>query len=297
MKLEEKLQEISDLINERMDDLLPSISEGVKGERRIAEAMRYTAMSGGKRLRPFLVVASADLFGVSRSSSLQVAAAVEFLHAYSLIHDDLPSMDNDDMRRGQPSSHIKFDEATAILAGDALLTLVFEVISHPTTHSDAIVRSDLVQTIAQAGGTHGLIGGQMMDMLSEGQELPLPEISRLQRMKTGALFALSCELGAIMGKASRHCRNALRGFANDVGLAFQIADDLMDAEGLSSKAGKKTGKDALAGKATFVTALGIEKAKKQAQMLVEQAGKHLDVFDHRADVLREFASFVVNRQR
>lgn len=297
MSLEKELEEVSGFINERMNDLLPQPKQGTAGERRVAEAMRYTALSGGKRLRPFLVVKSADLFGVSRASSLQVAAAVEFLHAYSLIHDDLPSMDNDAVRRGQPSSHIQFGEATAILAGDALLTFTFEVISHPTTHPDAAVRAELVQAVATSAGIHGLVGGQMTDMVSEGKNLPLQEINRLQRMKTGALFALSCEIGAILGKGSRTCRNALRGFANDVGLAFQITDDLLDAEGYINAAGKTVSLDDIAGKATFVNAMGIEKARLQARMLSEQAIAHLVTFDRRADVLREFARFVVERKR
>jgi len=279
-------------VEEKMDDLLPPVVKGRVGESRLADAMRYSALSGGKRLRPFLVVESSGLFGVSKSSAFQAASAVEFVHAYSLIHDDLPAMDDDDYRRGEPSCHKKFDEATAILAGDALLTLAFEVISDPSAHSSNAVRAELVLAVAKASGINGMIGGQMIDMISEERELNIEEITRLQRMKTGALFAMSCESGAILGKAAPNLRNALRGYAYDMGLVFQITDDILDAEA-DAKEGRQ---DKSAEKGTYISAMGIEKAKIQCEILTEQAVRHLNVFDKKADSLRELARFVATRK-
>ncbi len=295
--LEQSLDEISELLEEKMEDLLPEVNEGRVGESRLARAMRYSAMAPGKRLRPFLVVASAGLFGVSKSAALQVAAAVEFIHCYSLIHDDLPAIDNDDMRRGQPSCHKKFDEATAILAGDALFALAFEVISHPSTHSDNAVRAELTLEVAKACGAQGMVGGQIMDLISEERELDINEITRLQRMKTGALFAVSCESGAILGKAAKPLRNALRGYAHDIGLAFQITDDLLDAVSLEARAANAERQDKSSGKGTYVSALGVEKAQTQVRMLTEQAIAHLHVFGRSAKLLEELAHFVVERKR
>lgn len=291
--LQQALEDISRSLEEKMDRLLLTPENG--GER-VEEAMRYSSLSGGKRLRPFLVIASADLFGVSRESSLLTAAAIEFIHTYSLIHDDLPAMDNDPMRRGKPSCHVQFDEATAILAGDALLTYAFQILADPSTHPDTAVRCELVRSAAVAAGSRGLVGGQMMDLQSEKQELPVDAIIRLQRMKTGELFALSCESGAILGKAPRPLRNALRGYANDMGLSFQIRDDLLDAEGSREKLGKAVRKDGSAGKATLVSVLGLERAREQAKILAAQAINHLNVFDKKADTLRELANFVITRQ-
>ncbi len=280
-------------VDRMLDSLLP-IHDDL--ESRLMEAVRYSCLSGGKRIRPFLVTTSSALFGVDEGSALRAAAAVEMVHCYSLIHDDLPAMDNDDMRRGMPTCHVKFDEATAILAGDALLTRAFGVLSDPATHGDAKVRSDLVCELARAAGREGMVGGQMLDLLAEQHELKMPEVTRLQRMKTGALIAFSCEAGAILGKASDSARHALRHYAHDLGLAFQIVDDLLDVEGDAAEVGKKTGKDKDAGKATFVSLLGIEQARAQAEMLAEQAANHLEIFAETADPLRSLARFVVNRR-
>ena len=279
-------------VNGVLDDLL-KLSDGP--ESRVVEAMRYTALSGGKRIRPFLVTASASLFNVDISSALRVAAAVEMIHCYSLIHDDLPAMDDDDLRRGKATCHIKFDEATAILAGDALLTKAFEVVADEQTHDSSTVRSDLVLALAKASGDSGMVGGQMLDLVAEDHALNMPEVTRLQRMKTGALIAVSCEAGAILGKASENAHHVLHAYAHDVGLAFQIADDLLDVEGDEEEVGKKTGKDAAAGKVTFVSLLGVERAREQAQLLAEQAASHLDIFDEKAKLLKDLAHFVVNR--
>jgi farnesyl diphosphate synthase len=265
-------------------------------EARVYEAMRYSALAPGKRLRPLLVLAGARLFGVARGSTLQVAAAVEMVHAYSLIHDDLPAMDDSALRRGRPTCHMKFDEATAILAGDGLLTMAFQVLSHPDTHGDAAVRCELVSGLASAAGAAGMVGGQMIDLIAERQTLDIGAITRLQRMKTGALIAFACEAGAILAKAPVELRTALRGYAHDLGLAFQIADDLLDVEGSAAETGKPVGADAAAGKATFVSILGAMRARTQAELLVDQAIAHLEMFEERAELLRQIARFVVNRR-
>jgi len=257
-------------------------------EARVYEAMRYSVLAPGKRLRPLLVLASSQLFGVAQRSALQVAAAIEMVHAYSLIHDDLPAMDNSDLRRGRPTSHKQFDEATAVLAGDGLLTMAFQVLADPDTHGDAAVRAELVSALAGAAGAAGMVGGQMIDLIAEKQPLNIGAITRLQRMKTGALIAFSCEAGAILAKAAPEVRLA--------GLAFQIADDLLDIEGSSAETGKPVGADAAAGKATFVSILGIDRARAQAELLVNQAVAHLDLFEERAELLRQVARFVVNRR-
>ncbi len=265
-------------------------------EARVYEAMRYSALAPAKRLRPLLVLAGARLFGVARLSALHVAAAVEMVHAYSLIHDDLPAMDNSDLRRGRPSCHRQFDEATAVLAGDGLLTMAFEVLAHPDTHGDPAVRCELVSTLATAAGTAGMVGGQMIDLIAERQPLDIDATIRLQRMKTGALIAFACEAGAILAKTASEPRTAMRGYAHDLGLAFQIADDLLDVEGSAAETGKPVGADAAAGKATFVSILGVERARAQAGLLVDQAVTHLDLFEERAELLRQVARFVVNRR-
>lgn len=295
--LQGAISKTASLVDQKMSELLPQVVKGSKvNESRVVEAMRYAVISPGKRLRPFMVVTSASLFGVDQESALQAASAVEFIHAYSLVHDDLPALDNDDYRRGKPSCHKEFDEATAILAGDALLTFAFEVISHPTTHSDPSVRAELLLSMAQACGVKGMIGGQMMDIISEKKELSIEEITRLQRMKTGALFAISCEAGAILGKAPRNMRNALRAYAYDVGLAFQITDDLLDAEATQYEGWSVVRQNKSSGKGTYVSAMGIDKSRQQARILVEQAVSHLDMFGKRADLLKELARFVVERK-
>ncbi len=265
-------------------------------EAQVYEAMRYSALAPGKRLRPFLVLAGAHLFGIARRCALQVAAAIEMVHAYSLVHDDLPAMDDSDLRRGRPTCHKEFDEATAVLAGDGLLTAAFEVLAHPDTHSDPAVRCELVAALAGAAGAAGMVGGQMIDLIAERQALDIGAITRLQRMKTGALIAFACEAGAILAKAPAEPRIALRGYAHDLGLAFQIADDLLDVEGSAAETGKPVGADAAAGKATFVSILGVGRARAQAELLIRQAVAHLDLFGGRAELLREAARFVISRR-
>ena len=265
-------------------------------EARVYDAMRYSALAPGKRLRPFLVLAGAGLFGVARRCALQVAAAIEMVHTYSLVHDDLPAMDNSDLRRGRTTCHKQFDEATAVLAGDGLLTAAFGVLAHPDTHGDPAVRCELVSELAAAAGAAGMVGGQMIDLIAEHQSLDIGAITRLQRMKTGALIAFSCEAGAILAKAPGEARVALRGYAHDLGLAFQIADDLLDVEGSAAETGKPVGAGAAAGKATFVSILGADRARAQAELLINQAVAHLDLFEQRAELLREAARFVITRR-
>jgi len=261
----------------------------------IYDAMRYTTLAGGKRLRPFLVLQSSRLFDVAETSALRAGAALELIHCYSLVHDDLPAMDDDDLRRGKPTVHKQFDEATAILAGDGLLTMAFEVLADGRTHADADVRAKLVLGLAQASGVRGMVGGQMIDLQAETRTLALDEITQLQRLKTGALIRFGCEAGAILGNAADAARAALTNYAQDLGLAFQIADDLLDVEGSVEETGKAVGKDADAGKETFVSLLGVDGARQRANELVDQAVSHLSAFDERADLLRLTARFVVDR--
>lgn len=296
---ETNLQSAIDLVasdlQDKMDRILPEVARC--GESKVIEAMRYsTLVPAGKKLRPFLVAASAGLFGVSRQTSIQTAAALEFIHVYSLIHDDLPAMDDDDVRRGQPSCHVKFGEAAAILAGDGLLTMAFEVLADESTHPSAMVRCELIKEIAKASGVAGMVGGQMMDLDSEHEKLTVDEIIHLQRMKTGALFMVSCEAGAILGKAAPKLRMALRGYANAIGLAFQITDDLLDVESTQEVTGKPVRQDKTKGKATLVSSIGIDRARAQAQMLVKQAKTHLEPFDSRANILRMLADYVIERK-
>lgn len=280
-----------------MEELLDLLLPAPDGpEARLLEAMRYATLGGGKRLRAFLTLQSGRLFGVDRRALGRAAAAIECMHAYSLIHDDLPCMDDDDVRRGRPTVHRKFDEATAVLAGDALQTFAFQLLATPETHVDPYVRSDLVARLAHAAGPSGMVGGQMIDIVTEGRKAEIVTITRLQRLKTGALIAFACEAGAIMGKAGAPQRQALLGYAQDLGLSFQIADDLLDVEGDPQTMGKAAGaKDAVRGKANFVAALGPERARAQAELLARQAVSHLESFDGRADLLRSLADFVVAR--
>jgi farnesyl diphosphate synthase len=279
---------------DHMLDLLLEVPEGC--EARLVEAMRYSVLGGGKRIRPFLVMLTSRLFGVDDESALRVAAALEMVHCYSLIHDDLPAMDDDDLRRGRATCHIQYDEASAILAGDALLTKAFEILADEDTHQDPNVRLKLVSELAKASGMNGMVGGQMIDLMAESRELDLAEITRLQRLKTGALIVFACKAGAILGKAESLKLHALRNYGHDLGLAFQIADDLLDVEASVEETGKKVGKDAERGKATFVSLLGLERAHEQANMLSEQACRHLDVFDRDTELLRAMAHYVVNRR-
>ncbi|HEY5336635.1 MAG TPA: farnesyl diphosphate synthase [Rhizomicrobium sp.] len=290
---EPALAETARFVEQALDALLPQPSGP---EARLLEAMRYATLGGGKRLRGFLVVQSGGLFGVDRRALARVAAAVECIHAYSLVHDDLPAMDDDDLRRGKPTVHKVFDEATAILAGDALLTHAFGLLSSHEAHGDPFVRCELVSRLAQASGAAGMVGGQMMDIAFEGKATELPQITRLQRMKTAALIAFSCEAGAIMGKAAPPMRAALFNYGQELGLAFQIADDLLDAQGDAALMGKAVQKDAAFGKSTVVSVMGAQRARAQADAMADQAVHHLDLFDDKADLLRAAAQFVVQRQ-
>jgi farnesyl diphosphate synthase len=262
---------------------------------RLYEAMRHAAIGGGKRLRPLLTIGASRLFAIDRSRALRVGCAIEALHVYSLIHDDLPCMDNADLRRGKPTVHKLFGEATAVLAGDSLHALAFEILGDPSTHEDPWVRSDLVFELARAAGPSGMAGGQMMDLAAEGESLDIPAITRLQQLKTGALIEYAVEAACIMTKLPSEARTPYRGYARNIGLAFQIADDLIDHSGDATAAGKPTGRDADAGKATFVSLLGEERARQQAGYLVDQAIEHLSDHGSEADLLRAIARFAIER--
>lgn len=264
---------------------------------RLFQAMRHAAIGGGKRLRPFLVVATAGLFNIARSRAIRVGTAIECVHVYSLIHDDLPAMDDDDLRRGKPTVHKAFDEATAILAGDSLHALAFDLLADAQTHPDPFVRCELIEALARASGPDGMAGGQMMDLAAEHSRFDLATVTRLQQLKTGMLIAVSVEAGAILAKLPHEGRTGLRGYARDIGLAFQIADDIMDVEGNEDQAGKRLHKDDAAGKETFVTLLGLDGAKAQAAMLVDQAISHLHSYGPKADLLRAVARYVTERDR
>ena len=292
-RLKAALAEVAEAVNTRLDAML-ACPEG--DHARVYQAMHYATLAGGKRLRPFLIVQSADLFDVPRDASLTVATAIELVHTYSLVHDDLPCMDDDDLRRGMPTVHVKFDEATAVLAGDGLLTMAFEVLASERAHPDPSVRVALISSLAARAGGAGMVGGQMIDLLAEEKLLDYDHIVDLQQMKTGALFGHCCEAGAILGGADDVQRRALLDYAAGLGLAFQIADDLLDVEGDAAVVGKAVGKDAGAGKATFVTLLGVEGARNKARDLVSQAKSRLAPFAERAIILRELANFVINRQ-
>jgi farnesyl diphosphate synthase len=289
-EFEASLKTVAASVDQQLAALLPALADN-----RLREAMRYSVLGQGKRLRPFLVVQSAKLFNVPAAFALRVGAALEALHCYSLVHDDLPAMDNDDLRRGQPTVHRKFDEATAILAGDGLLTWAFEVLSDDATHANPTVRVALISTLAKAAGEAGMVGGQMLDI--EADRLGFnsyAEISAMQARKTGALFCFACEAGAILGQADS---TALRQYAEHIGLAFQIADDILDIESSAETMGKATQKDKSKGKATFVDLLGLEGAKHEAQRLVEAACVVLDVYGAKADMLKATARFIVERKK
>jgi farnesyl diphosphate synthase len=257
--------------------------------------MRYAIFAGGKRLRPFLTLQGAALFGAPEPRAVRAAAAIEMLHTYSLVHDDLPCMDDDDLRRGRPTTHRQFDEATAVLAGDALLTASFEVLAGAETHPDGAVRAELVARLASAGGTSGMIGGQMMDMQAPERDYDEAGVILLQRMKTGALFEFACEAGPILAQASARDRQNLRDYARDLGLAFQIADDLIDALGSTEQAGKTVGKDQDQGKATLISLYGIERARSEAQRLAAQAAAAVSGYGPRADDLKALPFFLLDR--
>ena len=291
-RLGEAFERVQTDIDSAFDAFLPVPDDS---RARLVEAMRYAAIGAGKRMRPLLLVATSELFGVNRNAAINAGCAVEAIHAYSLIHDDLPCMDDDAMRHGKPSVHKAFDDATAVLAGDCLHALAFDILTQLDTSADPFVRSELVATLARASGHDGMAGGQMMDIVSQEENYDLRQITRLQQLKTGALLAASVEMGAVLGRVPPEGRAHLRAYARDIGLAFQIADDLLDVEGDEAKAGKALRKDEEQGKQTFVTLMGVEQARAQATMLVEQAGRHLSSYGEDARVLVELADFVVKR--
>lgn len=280
-------------IESTIDRLLPMVDGD---ESVLIEAMRYAALGGGKRLRGYLVTEIAGIFGAEPEGALRVAASVEMLHAYSLVHDDLPAMDDDDLRRGQPSTHKKFDEAIAILAGDALQTSAFEILADEATHSDPSVRIALVTALAQASGAAGMVGGQVVDIRGEGKSLPLDQVRRLHAMKTGALIRYAAEAGAILGGATRVQRDAIIAYGRDIGTAFQVADDVLDTTASAEELGKTAGKDEAAGKSTYVSLLGIDGARAEAARLVEQATQALTSFGTEAAALRALAHYIVERR-
>lgn len=290
--LEPALRQINADIDRLFEELLASPPD-TRGP--LYDAMRYAAIGGGKRLRPLLVAASCSLYHVDRERALRAGLAVECIHVYSLIHDDLPCMDDDDLRRGKPTLHRAFDESTAILAGDSLHALAFEVLADDATHEDPFVRAELIAELARAAGPGGMAGGQMMDLSAARTSLDLAAVTRLQQLKTGALIGFCLEAGAIMGRVAPEARTRLRGYARDVGLAFQITDDLLDAEGEEAKTGKRVKKDKAAGKETFVSLLGAERARQQAGLLVGQAVEYLQSFGPEADLLRAIAWFAAER--
>ncbi|GKQ55332.1 polyprenyl synthetase family protein [Bradyrhizobium sp. Ce-3] len=273
-------------------------SDEIVRPKRLIEAMRYSSLGGGKRLRPFLAVESAAVFGIPRDSALLVGAALECIHCYSLIHDDLPAMDNSDLRRGRPTLHKAYDDATAILAGDALLTIAFDIITRDAIHKDAQVRLLLTRALARASGVGGMAGGQILDLAGEGRfgDREPVDVARLQQMKTGALLRFGCIAGAILGQASEKEYQALDDYGKALGEAFQIADDLLDVEGDAAALGKPAGADAALGKTTFVTQLGIDGAKQRVRDLLARADAALSVFGDRGDVLRAAARFVAERK-
>jgi farnesyl diphosphate synthase len=277
------------------DALLP---DEIARPKRLIESMRYSSLGGGKRLRPFLVVESSAVFGVARESALLAGAALECIHCYSLIHDDLPAMDNSDLRRGRPTLHKAYDDATAILAGDALLTLAFDIITRDEIHKDANVRLLLTRALARASGIGGMAGGQMLDLAGEGRfgDREPVDVARLQQMKTGALLRYGCIAGAILGQSSPQQYRALDDYGRALGEAFQIADDLLDVEGDATALGKQTGQDAALGKTTFVTQLGIDGAKQRVRDLLGRADQALAIFGAKGDVLRAAARFVAERK-
>ncbi|WP_229953836.1 polyprenyl synthetase family protein [Parasphingorhabdus litoris] len=294
MDLQQEMRRVADAVDKQFD-LMLAVPDDARAQ--LFETMRHAAIGGGKRLRPLLVMATSHLFNVDENCALRAATALEALHVYSLIHDDLPCMDDDDMRRGKPTAHKAFGEAQAVLAGDALHALAFELLADENTHSDPFVRAEMVACLAKAAGPSGMAGGQMMDLVAESTTFDLQTVTRLQQLKTGALISACVEIGAILGRLPVEGRTGLRGYAHSLGLAFQIADDILDVEGDEALAGKALHKDEEAGKQTFLSLMGLERAKEQAQMLVDQAKSHLNGYGEEADLLRTIAEFTVQRDR
>lgn len=293
----QRLMSVSDRVTAQLDSLLVEIAEQGEKQRpaRLVAGMRHGVLNGGKRLRPFLMMETANMLGAKPDSALIAACALECIHSYSLVHDDLPAMDDDDLRRGQPTVHIAFDEATAILAGDALLTFAFDLLSGESCHPSANIRVELISLLARAAGQGGMIGGQILDLEAEAQTPADHEIRTLQAMKTGALLRYACEAGAVLAGADASDRQNLIRYGETIGLAFQLADDLLDVTSTSEAMGKKVGKDADRGKGTLVGLHGVETVKDMLNESVEQAMDHLSIYGERADVLRQTAQFIVAR--
>jgi farnesyl diphosphate synthase len=292
-ELEAALKGVAKAVDSALDSLLPK-PNGLHG--RAQQAMRYAIFAGGKRLRPFLVLQTAALMGADPAGAMRVACAIESLHTYSLVHDDLPAMDDDDLRRGQPTTHKQFDEATAILAGDGLLTLAFELLAEPATHPSGAIRADLVARLAKAAGSDGMIGGQMIDIEAPNNTLGPDQVIELQQKKTGALFEFSCAAGGVLGAASPATLAKLQSYAQDFGLAFQISDDLIDVLSTAETAGKQVGKDAAAGKATLVSLWGVERAQAEAERLAERASAAISGTSEAARLLRALPYYLIDRK-